>query len=54
MCVLTAGYSKELCLLPMLAVVAFPDADSVAAGFAAFVLIGVFKLVYGLVNRREV
>jgi hypothetical protein len=54
MCVLSAAYSKELCLLPLIAVLAFPGSDQIAVGFAAFVIIALFKLVNSLIFRREV
>jgi hypothetical protein len=50
MCVLTSAYAKDLCLLPALLAIAFPVQDQLAVGFAAFVVIGIFKIVARLAS----
>ena len=53
MCVLTAAYAKDLCLLPALLAIVLPTTDPLRVAFVAFVMIVGFRLVTGLVSRNK-
>lgn len=52
MCVLTSAYAKELCLLPALLAIVFPNNDPLGVAFAGFVIVAIFKIVAGLVYHK--
>jgi hypothetical protein len=52
MCVLISAYAKELALIPVLMVIAFPSSDPIEVAFIGFVITSVFKIVVGLAYHK--